>query len=296
MRRFRLLLLVFFLIVFAVFMASNIHEYLTSDYTAPVISAEEEVIYLSVDDPEEELLQRMTALDNLDGDVTDSLVVVSKSKFIAKATRNINYAAFDKNNNVGTYTRKLVYTDYHSPRFVITEPMRFVAGNSSYNYLRFVRAVDCLDGNITPQIKITFGDTEIASEAVSEQKIHLQVTNSAGDTSVLVLTATFEDFDTYSKASPSLSDYVIYIKAGEKPNLRSYLNGIWMAGSTRKYSDLGFNPDQDVTIDDSQVDYSTPGFYVVTYQLSRDTANASGGSYRVYFGKAELIIVVEDAG
>ena len=295
MRRFRLLLLVFFLVVFAVFMASNIHEYLTSDYTAPEISAESEVVYLSVQDPEEALLQGMTASDNLDGDVTDSLVVVSKSKFIAKATRNINYAAFDKNNNVGTYTRKLVYTDYHPPRFVITEPMRFVAGNSTYNYLRYVRAQDCLDGNITPQIKITFGGTETASEAVSEQKIHLQVTNSAGDNAVLALTATFEDFDSYSKASPGLTDYVIYIKAGEKPNLRAYLDGIWMAGNTRKFDDLGFDPDRDVAIDDSRVDYNTPGFYLVTYSLSRSTSNADGGSYRVDFGKAELIVVVEDA-
>lgn len=297
MRRFRLLLLIFFLVVFAVFMASNIHEYLTSDYTAPEISAEEEVMYLSVNDPDEMLLQGLSAEDNLDGDVTESLVVVSKSKFISKGTRNINYAAFDKNNNVGTYVRKLVYTDYHSPRFVISEPMRFVAGNSSYNYLRFVRAQDCLDGNISPQIKITFGGTETASEAVSEQKIHLQVTNSAGDSSVLDLTVTFEDFDSYSKASPALKEYVIYIKAGEKPNppLRSYLDGIWMAGNTKKFSDLGFDPDKDITIDDSKVDYNTPGVYVATYRLSRETANAGGGSYRLDFGKAELIIVVEDA-
>lgn len=297
MRKIRLLLLVFFLVVFAVFMASNIHEYLTSDYTAPEISAEEEVLYLSVGDPDEMLLRGLAAVDNLDGDVTDSLAVVSKSKFIAKGTRNINYAAFDKNNNVGTYVRKLVYTDYHSPRFRITEPMRFVYGNSSYNYLRYVTVMDCLDGNISQQIKITFGDTEMASESVSQQKIHLQVTNSAGDSSVLVITATFEDFDSYSKASPALTDYVIYTKAGEKPDppLRSYLDGIWMAGNRKKFSDLGFDPEKDVAIDDSRVDYNTPGLYVATYRLSRDTANANGGSYRVDFGKAELIIVVEDA-
>ena len=295
MRRFRLLLLVFFLVVFAIFMASNIHEYLTSDYTAPVISADADILYLSVDVAEEELLQGMTVQDNLDGDVTDSLVVVSKSKFIAKATRNVNYAAFDGNNNVGTYTRKLVYTDYHSPRFVITQPLRFVAGNSSYNYLRYVRALDCLDGNITSQIKITFGNTETASEAVSEQKVHIQVTNSAGDTSVLDLTATFEDYDSYSLSSPSLTDYVIYINAGEKPNLLSYLDGVWRAGNTRKFSEAGFDPDKDISIDDSQVDYNTPGTYIVTYRLSHETINSTGGPDRIEFGKAELIIVVEDA-
>lgn len=294
MRRLRLLLLIFFLIVFAVFMANNIHEYMTSDYEVPVISAESDVIYLSVEDGDDRLTQGMTAMDNLDGDVTDGIVVVSKSKFIAKSTRNINYAAFDANNNVATYVRKLVYTDYHSPRFVISEPMRFVAGNSNYDYLRHVRAMDCLDGNITTQIKITFGDKETANDNVSEQSVLIQVTNSAGDTSVLTLKATFEDFDTYSKASPALTDYVIYVKPGQKPNLRSYLDGLWMAGNTRKFSDLGFDPETDISIDDSKVDYRTPGTYVATYQLSRGTSSADGGTYRVDFGTASLIIVVED--
>ncbi len=295
MRRLRLLLLIFFLVVFAVFMASNIREYMTSDYEAPVISADTEVLYLSVDAQDEDLLQGMTALDNLDGDVTDSLVVASQSKFIARATRNVSYAAFDENNNVGTYVRKLVYTDYHSPRFVITEPMRFVAGNSNYDYLRNVRALDCLDGNITGQIKITLGETETISDAATTRMLHLQVTNSAGDSSVLVLPVTFEDYDSYSKASPALTDYVIYIQSGEKPNLRSYLDGIWTAGNTRKFSELGFDPDTDVSIDDSKVNYNSPGAYTVTYKLSRATATANGGSYRNDFGSASLIIVVEDA-
>lgn len=295
MRRLRLLLLVFFLVVFAVFLASSVREYLTSDYEAPVISADSDILNLSVNVTDEELLAGMNAVDNLDGDVSSSLVVVSKSKFISKGTRNVNYAAFDNSNNVGTYMRKLVYTDYYSPRFVMDEPLRFVAGNSSYDYLRHIQALDCLDGNLSSQIKITFGETVTASESVSTQKVNIQVTNSAGDTSALELTATFEDFESYSKASPALTEYIIYVKAGEEPILRSYLSGIWTAGNTRKFSDLGFDPDQDVSIDDSKVNYQRPGVYIVTYSLSRGTPNANGGVFRTDFGTANLIIVVEDA-
>ena len=295
MRRLRLLLLVFFLVVFAAFMFSSIREYLTSDFEAPVISADSEVMNLSVEAIDAALLSGMTAEDNLDGDVTDTLVVVSKSKFIAKATRNVSYAAFDKSNNVGTFVRKLVYTDYHSPRFVLTEPLRFVAGNSSYDYLRHMRAVDCLDGNLSSQIKITMGNTETASESTSTQPIHVIVTNSAGDTSSLSLTATFEDYETYSKASPALSEYIIYLKIGEKPNYRSYLEGIWTAGNTRKFSELRFDPDEDVEIDDSAVDYRTPGVYTVTYKLTRGTPMGDGEIYRTEFGTASLIVIVEEA-
>ncbi len=294
MRRLRLLLIIFFLIVFAVFMASNIHEYLTSDYSAPEITADSPDLQLSVTATDEELLAGMHATDNLDGDVTRSLVVVSKSKFIAKNTRTINYAAFDGNNNVGTFTRKLVYTDYHSPRFELLSPLRFVSGNSNYDYLRGVRAYDCLDGNISSQIKITFADKEIAGESMTTQKINLLVTNSAGDSSSLQLTATFEDYDSYSKVSPALRNYIVYTKAGETPNLRSYLDGIWTAGNTRRFSDLGFNPDTDVSIDESKVDYNTPGIYTAYFKLSRQTAGATG-SFRTDFGTTAMIIVVEEA-
>ena len=296
MRRLRLLLLVFFIVVFAIFMFSIVRDYLTSDYEAPVISADAEVLYLSVDeDTDAALLVGMSALDNLDGDVTNSIVVASESKFVAQATRNVSYAAFDKSNNVGTYVRKLVYTDYHSPRFVISEPLRFVSGNSNYDYLRHISAMDCLDGNITTQIKITFGEMETTSDFASTQKVNLQVTNSAGDTSTLPLTVTFEDYECYSKASPGLTDYIIYLKPGEKPNLRAYLDGIWTAGNTRKFSTLGFDPEDDVSIDDSKVDYKTPGIYTVTYKLTHATPMAEGGTYRSDFGTATMIIVVEDA-
>ena len=251
MRRLRLLLLVFFLVVFAVFMFSSIRDYVTSDYEAPVITSDDESMSLSVNDSEDLLLAGMSAQDNLDGDVTNSIVVVSKSKFIAKATRNVSYAAFD-------------------------------------------RATDCLDGNLSSQIKVTVGSKEISNESVSEQPVHFLVTNSAGDSSSIELVATYEDYETYSKASPALTDYIIYLKIGEKPNYRAYLDGIWTAGNTRKFSDLKFDPDEDVSIDDSKVDYRNPGVYKVTYKLTRGTPAADGGTYRTDFGTTTLYVVVED--
>ena len=295
MRKLRLLLLVFFLVVFVIFMATNIHEYLTSDYTAPVIAADTDVLHVSVSANEADLLVGMSASDNLDGDVSDSLVVVSQSKFIAPNTRHINYAAFDGNNNVGTYSRDVVYTDYHPPRFVLSEPLRFVAGNTSYDYLRSLRAMDVLDGDISSQIKITYGDFNTASDSVSVQKIILQVTNSAGDKVALELNASFEDFESFSKVSPALTDYIIYVQKGEKPNLRAYLDGIWTAGNHRKFSDLDFDPDTDISIIDNRVNYGVPGVYTVTYRLSKGIANGGGGVTRTDFGTTTLYVVVEDA-
>lgn len=289
MRKFRYLVLAFFAVVFVVFSITRVKEYILSDYTAPVIHADSDSLQVSVMSSEEDLLAGMTAVDNLDGDVTNTLVVVSKSKFFSKGTLRVNYAAFDKNNNVGIAARNLTYTDYHSPRFSMSQPLRFISGNTNNNYLKNITASDCLDGNITQQIKITFGSTERTSNTSSRQKMYIQVTNSAGDTSTLELWATFEDYNTYNTLAPALTDYIVYTEQGVRPNYSSYLKGIWTSGNTRSFSDAGFDANEDVRISDSGVSYNTPGVYTATFQLSR--AEKDGG--RTPLGSTTMVVVVE---
>ena len=290
MRKFRYLILAFFAVVFVVFSFTRVKEYIISDYTAPVIHADSDSLEVSVSAGEEELLAGMTAVDNLDGDVTDTLVVVSKSKFFSKGTLRVNYAAFDKNNNVGIAARNLSYTDYHSPRFSMSQPLRYISGNTNNNYLKNIRAEDCLDGNITQQIKITFGDTESTSNSSTRRKMYIQVTNSAGDTSTLELWATFEDYNSYDTSAPALSNYIVYTQPGVRPDYSSYLTGIWKSGNERSFSDAGFKADEDVRISDIGVNYSVPGVYTTTFQLSRAE---KGGTGRTPLGSATMIVVVE---
>ena len=203
MRKLRILILIFFVVVTAIFAFSRVRDYLTSDSHAPVIQADSDSIQVYVGATDADLMAGMSAQDNLDGDVTDTLAVVSKSKFISKGTLRVNYAAFDRNNNVGTYSRNVTYVDYISPRFVVTSPLRFLSGNSDYDYLAGIGAEDCLDGNISGQIKMTLGDTTAVSDSVSRRMLNLQVTNSAGDTSVIELPLSFEDHKTYDEAAAS---------------------------------------------------------------------------------------------
>lgn len=291
MRKFRYLVLAFFAVVFVVYSFTRVKEYIVSDFSAPVIHADSDSLQVSVKAGEEELLAGMSAVDNLDGDVTDTLVVVSKSKFISKGTLRVNYAAFDKNNNVGIAARNVTYTDYYSPRFSMSQPLRYVSGDTNNNYLKNIRATDCLDGNITQQIKIAFGNTESISNTATRQKMYIQVTNSAGDTSTLELWATFEDYNGYSTPAPALSDYIVYTQRGVRPDYSSYLIGIWNSGNVRSFSDFKLDQTTDVRISDSAVNYDAPGVYTVTYQLSREEKDGSG---RTQLASAAMIVVVED--
>lgn len=291
MKKLQVLVLIFFIVVAAIFSFTRVKEYITSDFTPPVISAEYDSLSVSVDASEADLLAGITAYDNLDGDVTDTLVVVSKSKFISPGTLRVNYAAFDRNNNVATYSRSVSFTDYHPPRFRMSQPLRFVNGNSNYDYLRNISVDDCLDGNISQQIKVTFGDTESVSNTATRQKVNLQVTNSAGDSSVLELWASFEDFNDYAQLAPALSDYIIYTQPGSHPNYRSLLTGVLTAGNVRSFADSGFSAEDDVRISDGGVNYNTPGVYTVSFQLSRGIMD---GTERSPLGTTTLVVVVEE--
>lgn len=285
MKKIRIAILVFFLAVASVFTYTYVKRRLSVDFHAPVITAEEGVLTVSITATEQDLLRGMTARDNIDGDVTDTLVVTSKSKFISKGRLRVNYAAFDSNKNVGTASREVVYVDYVPPRFHLYEPLRYSSSASGIDYLEHMTAEDCLDGNITQQIKISFGNTTAVSSSSTIQRINVQVTNSGGDTSVLELTASMEDYLLYSESAPALKEYIAYVPQGGTINLRGYIVGIWSAGSVKSFSDTRYTA-ANVSIDETGLDYSTPGVYKVIFRLRSNDMTE--------LGTAELFVVVEE--
>ncbi len=290
MRKLRIIILLFFLAVLGVFISTEVRDRLSADSSAPVIKADTDTISVSVAATEEDLLAGMTAIDNLDGDVTDTLVVVSKSKFITRGTLRVNYAAFDNNNNVGLYTRDVTFYDYTPPRFSISQPLRFLKGNSGNDYLQYISAEDCLDGSITQQIRISLGETTAVSDSVSQRTANLMVTNSAGDNATLPINILIEEYNTYSMRAPALENYVLYVKAGTRPDLRENLAGIWVGGKVTPFENTAFDPDKDIVIDDSNVNYSVSGMYTAFYRLSQVDRYGA----RTELGSADLMVIVED--
>ncbi|MBQ2062810.1 MAG: hypothetical protein II458_09110 [Oscillospiraceae bacterium] len=283
MRNLRIAIVIFFCVVAVLFTGAYIRERLTTDYGAPVIQADTDTLRVSVSATEEDLLAGMTAYDNLDGDVTDTLVVMSRSKFISKGTIRVNYAAFDNSRNVGTYSREVIFTDYVSPHFRMDAPLRFASAGSMPDYLEHITAQDCLDGDITRQIKLTTGRSFAVSDSVTRQKVNLHVTNSCGDNAVLELTVSMEDYSSLNRPAPALRDYVLYAKKGGSLSLWNNVTGIWIGGNMRTFTDTGFSI-ADISVDDSAVNYAVPGVYTAVYTLSSDGVD---------LGIAELIVVVE---
>lgn len=234
---------------------------MTADNEAPVIKAPSDSFEASVSATDADLMNGMTATDNKDGDVTSSMVVVSKSKFISDNTLKITYAAFDSHNNVGTLTRKVTYTDYHSPRISITSPMRFLSGDTDNNYLANVTANDCLDGDISGQVTLEYTDGSTYDSTESKVPIRISVTNSEGDTGRVAIQVRLCNNEEYNKPCAALSDYVVYTDLNQKPDYTSLEQGIWQNGNVTSFDDTNAYSASNVVFDDSEVDYTKSGCY-----------------------------------
>lgn len=292
------------------FYAYNKYQLKNTDILGPSIQMSTKEIAVSVYDDEDALMQGITATDQKDGDVTDSIVIENISEFTSQNTRRVDYAAFDSDNHVTKGSRSLIYTDYQSPHFSIEEPLRFpVTTWGDVDILGNVHASDCIDGDISDSINFT-EDSHINVDIASDYRAVLTVTNSAGDTQELPVTVTIYD-GSEERMLPQieLSKYLIYTKVGDKIDLKSNIKGITYRGEEYQaiLGDGIFGMDEEeyikllkeaeekdeeipltVSIDKfhikKNIDYKTPGVYEVTYIIDDTDGNR---------GKAILTVVVE---
>ena len=307
MRTGRILCTLVLILSCAVFVYFSRNYYRQQDTLGPVIDMDDSVIYVSVNDPQSQVMDGISAYDSKDGNVTDLVLVEQISDFVEKDTRIVSYAAFDRDNHVTKAQRRMVYTDYVSPHFSLSAPLRFAATSSSVNYLRNLSAWDCLDGDLSDRISFAAGSV-INTDTPSDYKISISVTNSAGDTAVLPVTLTVYN-STFESMAPTieLTDYLMYTEIGQKLDPSLYLADVVYRGTVYNLTDeegtFGVDTegwsrsaleefrDREPAVNRSRisindmVNYQAPGTYEIQYILTDPEGNT---------GKAALIVVVEE--
>lgn len=287
MRRVRSLICLIFVIACVAFVAYIVKTKMVEDSKPPVITCEQEEITVSVEDDESVLLEGIKAEDNRDGDITKSVRVASMSHFI-NGKRTVTYVVFDKANQVGTLERTVQYSDYTSPKIYLKKPLRFMVTNSDeLDFNEYYTAEDCLDGDITSQIRPII-DNNYYGIQEGTFAVTLQVSNSAGDVCsvpVEMQIAYTDNEDEREKEYPVLSDYIAYTKVGKKINAKKYLVGISRNNTEYLFEDdlTGVKSD-DIKIT-SNVDYDKAGVYTVEYSYK-----AAGAPKAV----TKLYVVVEE--
>lgn len=285
MKKVRIAVIVFFLISCVCFGLYRVRDWMENDQNAPQIQMDEDIIYVSAQASDEELLKGVTATDEEDGDLTDQIQVASLSPLMGKDERTVQYIVFDQAGQLAVASRTVVYTDYVPPRIYIKQPLRIDVSNYETELDSLtVAAVDMLDGDLTSRIKTSWGDVWYA-ESAGSYPFTLQVNNSAGDSCILEAELVLVDAaEEVGKYYPMLDDYVIYTQVGQSLKLKDYVWGISGDGVTYRFGDAdipeGISKDR-ISVH-SEVDYTVPGTYKVEYSYTtRENVKAVSVMYVV---------------
>lgn len=272
MRRLRITIVIVFILSGIAFLSYRVADRVLSDHTPPVITSDSDTITVSVAATDTELLAGLKAEDDRDGDLTDSIRISSMSNFTEPGKRTISYVVFDSSNQAATLTRNLEYTDYVSPEIHQTEPLRFsLSKRNDISLTENMTAQDCLDGDITNQIRASYGDTYITDEG--SYTVTVQVSNSAGDTcSVPVNVTVTSDSDPSEREKyyPVLSEYIAYTSIGVPIDPASYLIGLERNGTRYLFDTDGamLPAGREGVVITGNVDYNTAGTYTLDYQFT----------------------------
>lgn len=295
MRYIRMLILGLFIVTSVSYTGLKIYTEQTTDRTAPVLQCSSDMLTVSVDSTEKQLLNGITAEDDRDGDLSSEVVVEKIGPFLSDGSREISYAVCDNANNTGRVTRKIRYSDYEPPKFELTQLLRFESGKK-VNISEYLTAEDMLDGNLTSHIRQTYGESFTYNNQAGTYEIGCQVSNSAGDVSEIdLIVEIFDAKDINCIPAVDLDNYVIYLKKGETFNPADYVNGITIGSRSFDMDNLDKKPaayskkikglfgdltnrnsgdditntvDYDDICVESNVDTSVPGSYTVQYIVS----------------------------
>lgn len=256
MRVIRTITSVLFVLIFIVWVLSGILINRNKDEISPVITSDNDLLQLSVTDDESRLMEGLSASDNMDGDLTGEIIIGSRSNFTSPGITEITYLVFDSSNNVGSYTRKVEYTDYQSPLLSLKEPLIFNPG-AKVSVQDYLTVTDCIEGDISSRLKVVSSDVNIDQDG--EYTINVEVSNSYGDKisaelPIIVINRRSNAPDI------ELSNYLVYVKAGTSFNPDSYLRKIMLSNGTAGEKD-------NISIS-SNVDTAVAGCYAVKYVYS----------------------------
>lgn len=222
MKKLRIFWAVIVVLVTAAFAAYRMNEIRKEDSSGPVFSCDQTNLEVSIHDGDDVLLQGITAQDKKDGDVTGSILVEKLSSFYGENKRLVTYAAFDSDNHITEMEREITYTDYTKPKFALNGSLRFKAGET-INIDQIVTAQDCLDGDLSRNVKILMDGT-INNRITGFYDIEYQVTNSAGDSVSLPVRIEVYQSDS-NEVEMNLKQYLVYYE-GEDIDYKDYLKSI----------------------------------------------------------------------
>lgn len=236
---------------------------LRMDVIPPVIVADSDEIHVSTKDDESELKKGLTATDNVDGDITDEIVIANISQFSEKGVCKIEYLVFDQSNNVGHYERTVCFDDYKSPKISLTAPLMYKQ-NKEIVLTDRLFVTDQLEGDISDKLRFSTAGASQYETGVYE--LYLEARNSYGDQvkeTLLLNIIPYENDRGYIR----LKEYLIYVTAGRKVFPEYYIEKV--------VDNEGNSISHNSVIITQEVDTSKPGTGQYRYEVKDKNGNVA---------------------
>ncbi len=295
LRRTRIFVIIFFLFSVSVWGGYRFYERAHTDRTSPLITMDSDSVTVPVEGGDEAILQGVTAKDEKDGDLTDKIFIESRSNFISKGRFSVTYAVADSDNHVSKATREVSYSDYRSPTYELSQPLKFQTSKESMQDLNIaanLSAYDVLDGNISNKIRIS-GDYTLSSYNPGDYPMEFIVMNSMGDTVHLPVTVTiYSASEENAKPKITLKKYLVNTPVGQGVDVVGMIEEISYRGYTYTREEDGnfysgeYDADglpimftSDSLFIETNVDFNTPGAYEVKINYTDAAEGVSNYTY-----------------
>ena len=254
----RTIVIILFILAATAFGISKAVELKNRDTSIPEITSDREVLEIPCDYTEEQLMEGLTACDAKDGDLTAEIVAGNFSRFLSPGLCDLTYVVFDSSNQPGSLTRRVRFTDYHSPDFTLTDPLVFEESEGSYTaVMDQIGASDMLEGDLSDWVIQT--DSDANYQKSGDYHVQMEVTNSYGDTASLSLPVHVVKSGSQSMEI-KLSSWIVYLDPGSEIRPADYVTAL--------YNGNGESIGAEAVSWESGVDTQTPGVYEIHYTAS----------------------------
>jgi hypothetical protein len=202
----------------------------------------------------------------------------------------------DSDSHVARATREVVYSDYISPQFELTEPLEFAKTQTAQEDVDIatnLSAHDVIDGNISNKIRIS-GEYTMNSYTVGDYPMEFVVMNSMGDVVTLPVTVRIYDASATPQPKINLKEYLMNVPVGTEVDLGSMVESIEYRGVTYVreedgafYSDDYTSSGEAIAIPAGRISYSgdvnfrEPGVYEIKYTYA-DSEEGITNDTRLY--------------
>lgn len=208
-----------------------------------------------------DLKMGVTAVDNVDGDVTGQLQIDRGDLNLNKiGTYNIKYAVSDKAGNIGTAVGKVVV---YSNRPTIEGSDVVIKAGSDFKPMEGIKAYDVEDGDITAKVRVDA--TTVDKNKPGVYKVKYSVTDSEKQTSEFIRRVSVVDSIPSKSPIPRLN-FTKQVVKGNNLNL-----AIKDRFNPLKYVEAFDSEDGNITKDikviDNNVSMDKIGTYPVTYEV-----------------------------